>query len=117
MTKITAAAPAHGAECPLWHKFLHRVTGADADLQAFLQRITGYGLTGITEDHALFFLYGTGRNGKGVFINTLTRLLGLYATIAGMETFTASQHDRHPADLAALRGARLVAAQETEEGA
>ena len=116
MTKITAAAPASGAECPLWHKFLDRVTGADADLQAFLQRITGSALTGITEDHALFFLYGTGRNGKGVFINTITRLLGFYATIASMETFTASQHDRHPADLAALRGARLVAAQETEEG-
>jgi putative DNA primase/helicase len=99
MTKITAAAPASGAECPLWHKFLDRVTGADADLQAFLQRITGYALTG-----------------KGVFINTITRLLGFYATIASMETFTASQHDRHPADLAALRGARLVAAQETEEG-
>jgi putative DNA primase/helicase len=116
MTKITAAAPANDAACPLWHRFLHRVTGGDVDLQAFLQRITGYGLTGITEDHALFFLYGTGRNGKGVFINTLTRLLGLYATVAGMETFTAAPHDRHPADLAALRGARLVAAQETEEG-
>ena len=116
MTKITAAAPASGAECPLWHRFLDRVTGADADLQAFLQRITGYALTGITEDHALFFLYGTGRNGKGVFINTSPACWDCYATIAGMETFTASQHDRHPADLAALRGARLVAAQETEEG-
>jgi putative DNA primase/helicase len=33
-----------------------------------------------------------------------------------METFTASQHDRHPTDLAGLRGARLVSASETEEG-
>jgi putative DNA primase/helicase len=33
-----------------------------------------------------------------------------------METFTASQTDRHPADLAMLRGTRLVTAQETEEG-
>ena len=116
MTKITAAAPGARIECPLWLSFLDRVTGGDAELKAFLQRVAGYALSGVTEEHALFFLYGTGRNGKGVFLNTLTRLLGGYATIAGMETFTASPHDRHPADLAALRGARLVAAQETEEG-
>src|SRR6266850_943776 len=33
-----------------------------------------------------------------------------------METFTASLNDRHPTDLAMLRGARLVTASETEEG-
>jgi putative DNA primase/helicase len=39
-----------------------------------------------------------------------------YATTAPMETFMASTHDRHPTDLADLRGARLVFATETEEG-
>ena len=48
-------------------------------------------------------------------MNTL-RHPGDYATVAPMETFTASQTDRHPTDLAMLRGARLVTAQETEEG-
>jgi putative DNA primase/helicase len=33
-----------------------------------------------------------------------------------METFTASKGDRHPTELADLRGARLVTASETEEG-
>jgi putative DNA primase/helicase len=33
-----------------------------------------------------------------------------------MDTFTASNSDRHPTDLAMLRGARVVTAQETEEG-
>jgi putative DNA primase/helicase len=33
-----------------------------------------------------------------------------------METFTESRNDRHPTELAMLRGARLVIAQETEEG-
>jgi putative DNA primase/helicase len=33
-----------------------------------------------------------------------------------MDTFTASRDDRHPTDLAGLRGARLVTSQETEEG-
>ena len=33
-----------------------------------------------------------------------------------MDTFTASQSDRHPTDLAKLDGPRMVAASETEEG-
>jgi putative DNA primase/helicase len=114
LTKITAVAP--GGECPLWVEFLTRITGSDAELHDFLQRAAGYALTGITREHALFFAYGTGGNGKGVFLNTLTGILGSYAAVAMMETFTATPGDRHPADLAMLRGARLVTAQETEEG-
>jgi putative DNA primase/helicase len=114
MTKITAVAP--GGDCPLWLKFLGRITNGDAELQAYLQRVAGYCLTGITREHALFFGHGGGANGKGTLLNTLVGVMGDYAAVASMETFTASTTDRHPADLAMLRGARLVAAQETEEG-
>ena len=114
ISKQTAVAP--GGECPLWRAFIGRITGGDDELSAFLRRIAGLSLTGITRDHALFFAFGTGANGKGVTVNTLTNLMGEYAAIATMDTFTASPTDRHPADLAMLRGARLVTAQETEEG-
>jgi putative DNA primase/helicase len=97
-------------------KFLGEVTNGDIELQAFLQRAAGYALTGSTREHAMFFTFGRGANGKGVFLNTLTGILGGYATIAAMETFTASNKDRHTTDIAMLRGARMVAAQETEEG-
>jgi putative DNA primase/helicase len=114
MTKITAIAP--GGDCPQWLAFLKTITNCDKERQTFLQRVAGYCLTGSTREHALFFGYGTGGNGKGVFLNTLTGLMNDYASVAGMETFTASSSDRHPTDLAMLRGARLVTAQETEEG-
>jgi putative DNA primase/helicase len=114
MTKITAVAPS--GDCPLWRKFLNEITGANAELQSFLQRIAGYVLTGSIREHALFFFYGTGGNGKGVFLNTLTAILADYAAVAPMETFIVSQGERHPTDLAGLRSARLVAAQETERG-
>jgi putative DNA primase/helicase len=114
MTKVTTVTP--GGECPLWHRSLDRITGHDIELQAYLQRVAGYCLTGSTKEHALFFGHGTGANGKGTFVNTLTGIMGSYATTAPMETFTASRIERHPADLAMLRGARLVTAQETEEG-
>ena len=114
MTKTTAVAP--GGDCPQWEAFLHTVLHGDAELIAFVQRMAGYCLTGSIREHALFFAYGIGANGKGVMLNTLTGLLGNYAAVASIDTFTASQSDRHPTDLAMLRGARMVTAQETEEG-
>ena len=114
MTKITAVSP--GGDCPLWLKFLHRVTKGDADLIAFLQRLFGYTLTGSTREQVLGFFYGTGNNGKGVLLNTVSAVCGSYAAVAPIETFTESKNDRHPADMAMLQGSRLVTAQETEEG-
>ena len=116
MTKMTAVTPDADCPCPLWLDFLATITAGDAELQAYLKRMAGYCLTGSIREHALFFAFGTGGNGKGVFLNCLTAILAAYAAVASMETFTASQGDRHPTDLAMLRGARLVTAQETEEG-
>jgi putative DNA primase/helicase len=78
--------------------------------------MAGYTLTGSTQEHALFFLYGTGANGKSVFVNTLATILGDYAANAPMDTFMETRTDRHPTDMAGLRGARFVAAIETEQG-
>jgi putative DNA primase/helicase len=114
MTKVTAVGPT-GA-CPIFLKFLDRITGSDPELIAYLRRVLGYALTGSTRDHALFFGYGTGANGKSVLLSTVAGILGDYHKTAPIETFTASNVDRHPTDLAMLRGARLVTATETEEG-
>jgi len=114
MTKITTATPS--GDCPTWRQFIDEVTGGDKELQSYLQRMVGYALTGSTQEHALFFLYGTGANGKSVFVNTLATILGDYATNAPMDTFMESRTDRHPTDMAGLRGARFVAAIETEQG-
>ncbi len=82
----------------------------------YILRVLGYALTGDTREHALFFRYGTGRNGKSVLLKTAADILCGYHRTAPIETFTVSNSDRHPTDLAGLRGARLVTAVETEEG-
>ena len=87
-TKITAAGP--GGDCQRWRRFLDEVTDGDDELARFLQRVAGYAATGLTREHALFFLYGRGANGKGTFLNTLVRLLKDYATVTPMDTFTES---------------------------
>jgi putative DNA primase/helicase len=114
ITKVTAVAP--GGDCPTWLKFLNRATNGDAEMQAYLQRIAGYCLTGDVSEQALFFLDGKGGNGKGVFVNTLQNILKDYAKPTAIETLTASNSDRHPTDIADLLGARLVTCSETERG-
>lgn len=114
ITKMAAASP--GGECPRWLAFIEKITRHDVELAAFIQRMLGYSLTGSTQEQCLFFLYGRGANGKSVMINTAAGILADYHTTAPIETFTATQTERHPTDLAGLRGARLVTAIETEEG-
>src|SRR5262249_5335557 len=117
LTKLTAcAASPIGTPHPRWSAVLARITANNAGLQDFLQRYIGYCCTGHTSEHAFVFAYGTGANGKSTFINTIVRIFGDYATVADMGTFIASNVERHPTDLAKLRGARLVVAQETQRG-
>ena len=116
MTKMTAVAPDASRPTPLWLKFLERVTDGDAELQEYLARVAGYALTGLTSEHELYFLFGDGRNGKGVFLGTVSDILDEYHRTAPIETFTATNNEQHPTDLAMLRGARLVTATETEVG-
>ena len=116
ITKSTAVAPAEITDCPLWTRFLEETTGGDAEMVRFLRQWSGYCLTGDTREHALVFVFGPGGNGKSVFLNVLTGIIGDYATTATMDAFIASHGDRHSTDLAMLRGARLVTASETEEG-
>jgi putative DNA primase/helicase len=115
LTRSTKVAPKAGKP-ERWIQFIGEVTNGDRELGRFLQQTLGYCLTGSTREHALFFVFGAGKNGKSVLLNTATRILGDYATTAAMDTFTASHGDKHPTDLARLDGARLVAASETEEG-
>lgn len=116
ITRSTSVIPAATADCPRWWSFLTEATGGDVMLMCFLQAWAGYCLTGETREHALVFVHGLGGNGKSVFLNALTGIMGAYAANAAMDTFTASKGDKHPTDLAMLRGARLVTASETEEG-
>lgn len=113
-SKITVVAP--DGDCPLWLEFLDRVMDGDSEMIAYLRRVFGYTLSGLTSEHCLFFAHGYGANGKSTMLNAVAGLLGDYAQTAMIETFVASHFDRHPTELASLAGARFVTAIETEEG-
>jgi putative DNA primase/helicase len=115
ITKSASVAPETG-DPELWFQFLNEIFDGDQEILAFVQRLCGYCLTGETKEHSMVFLYGEGGNGKSVFLNTISGILGDYSKVAAMETFTGSQYGRHSTELATLCGARLVTASETEQG-
>lgn len=104
------------ASCPTWDAFLDCIMNGTQNLIHFLQRTIGYALTGVIREHVLLILWGTGRNGKSTFLNTLRTLLDSYAMKAPSELLMVSNNDRHPTERADLCGKRFVAAIETEQG-
>ncbi len=114
ITRVTSVSP--GGQCPTWDGFLLKVMAGKADMVSYLQRVCGYLLTGVTSEHAMFFAFGTGSNGKSVFTRTLAGILADYHATAATSTFTEAKFEQHATELAGLAGARAVTAVETEEG-
>jgi len=117
MTKIIDIPYFHDAEAPKWNRFIELITGGDRELAYFLQLAVGYTLTGQTDEHCLFFLYGAGMNGKSTFTETIRRLMGDYARRTDIEALMASwtrgaNATPHVADMV---GARFVLASEIPE--
>lgn len=108
------------APCSEWGKFLIEIFDGDSDLVAYIQRLLGYGITGLTTDHIFPVFYGVGRNGKGTLLETLADVLGPLAGPIKSEMLLQQDRARHSnapdSDIMALRGKRLVWASETNEG-
>lgn len=115
ITKLTPIPYDPMATCPLWDAFLWRIMDGSDEKIDYLQRAVGYALTGDVSEQVLFYLYGKGANGKSTFLTTILAMLGKdYATQAAPELLT--QGDRHPTEIADLRGLRFVASTEIEDG-
>ncbi len=113
-TTVTPAQP--GARPVTWLDFLHDATGGDDALQAWLQRLLGYALTGDVSEEMLAFFYGSGGNGKGVLLHTISTIMGDYAYQAPAELFKADTRINRDYQMAQLDGVRLLLASETESG-
>jgi len=117
MTKLAPVGYDPDATCPLWLAFLDRVMDSNEMLIRFLQRAVGYSLTASTVEQCFLILYGTGANGKSTFLQTVSAMAGDgYARQTPIETLLVRQGRGIPNDIARLQGARLVTAQEAEEG-
>jgi putative DNA primase/helicase len=64
------------AQCPMWEKYLDDIFLGEKDKIIFAQESIGYAFLKEIPKPALFFLVGSGSNGKSVFVNTISNLFG-----------------------------------------
>lgn len=100
-----------------WLNFLNQIFNGDKELIRYVQKALGYSLSGLTTEQCVFFLYGTGRNGKSTFLEIVRLILGDYATNIQPESIMMkSSNSSANTDIARLKGARLVTSVEPNEG-
>ena len=128
LTKLVHHNYSPEARCPLFQATLAKLMGNRPDssaaeiarvqrMVAYLQKAMGYSITGVTSEKAVFVVFGAGNNGKTTLLSTFLALLEEYAVLLQAETLMCrSESSNSQADLADLRGARLVVTSETEEG-
>ena len=115
ITKLAPVRHDPEAKATLFEIFLNDIFAGNQDVIRFVQRAIGYAITGDMSEQCLFITWGGGENGKSTLIETILALAGDYGMFTPPETLLAKRHDGIPNDLA-LKGARFVAAVETEEG-
>jgi P4 family phage/plasmid primase-like protien len=116
LTKLAPVTYIPDAVATTWEAFLERIFSMDTEMIRFVQRVVGYCLTGQTSEQCLFVNYGRGANGKTTLTRTIVDLLGDYAQWTPTQTLLAKRGEAIENDLARLRGARFVAAVETDGG-
>lgn len=114
------------APCPEWERYVAEVMGDDQEMAAFLQRVFGYGITGLSREHVFLVLYGRGRNGKSVMVEIIQKVLGVENGAAALAAPIQSEmlldqgKNRNASgptpDIMSLRGLRIAVASETDEG-
>lgn len=121
LTKIAAVGFEKDAKCPTWEKFLESIFkdkdgSTDYELIRYVQKVIGYSMSGDISEQSIYFLYGSGKNGKSTFINVIHDILGEYARQSNKDTFIANDNKNGANnDVARLVGSRFVSAIESAE--
>lgn len=104
-------------DCPEWSEFLDQIFDNDQELIHYIQKAVGYSATGSIKEQVMFILYGNGRNGKSIFIDTISDILGTYAKSMQADSIMVRQSSSGAnSDIARLESARLVTSSEPNEG-
>lgn len=118
LTKLAPVAYPHRGSAGLattWQRFLERIM-PDRDERAYLQRCVGYTLVGDVSEECLFWLWGTGSNGKTTFVEAIRAALGDYAVQVSRGVIAARRDEGgNTPELARLHGARLASFVEPTE--
>jgi putative DNA primase/helicase len=104
---------------PRWNRFLREITCGDDELAAYIKRLMALCITGLAL-HLLVILHGRGRNGKGVLLRLMEKMLGgeQFAVCLRPEDveYRGGSEDRNKRLMGRLRGKRLAYTGETVSG-
>jgi putative DNA primase/helicase len=98
----------------MWLRFLAQ-TFPLQELVDYMQRLVGYSAVGEVREHLLPFAYGSGGNGKGVFLESIAGVLGDYATTSPNGFLMSTNYAPHTTEIARLAGKRMVLCSEVNE--
>lgn len=109
------------APAKLWEKSILEIFDGSEEMAAFLRRLCGYAVTGLTTEHILPILWGDkGFNGKSTIVETIKLVMGPLAAPIPSELFLQQWRpvgSSGPSpDIMALRGLRVAFGSETEQG-
>lgn len=113
IANVTYDATARSAD---FEKFIDEIMQGDVEQAKYLKKVCGLSLTADTSCEQCWLLYGAStRNGKSTLVETVSHVLGDYATAALPETLAQRKNkDTRNAsgDIARLDGARLLVMSE-----
>jgi putative DNA primase/helicase len=122
ITKLAPVTYDPVATCERFDRFMSEIFPGNQLLIDYVQRVTGYCLSGLTTERIVLFLIGAGLNGKSVLCNVMLRgIFGEhdgYGMDSSFSTFTTSKYsapDKPRNDLIRMRGKRFVAASEADD--
>lgn len=120
LTKVADVAYKPSATCPEYDAFIVRMQPDEA-MRRFIHQWGGLSLTGDTGEQKLAFFYGSGRNGKGTWVETVAHIAGDYAGSIPIESFLQAgpgkRGDQATPDIARLPGVRFLRVSEPAKDA
>jgi putative DNA primase/helicase len=105
---------------PIWERSLLEIFNGNQDLVDYLQRLFGYGMTGIVNEKIFPVLHGkTGWNGRSLIVETIAHIMGDLSGAIQSEMMMSQKYGKSSAgpspDIMALKGVRLAFASEVDE--
>lgn len=100
----------------VWLDFLNDIFDGNEEVIRYIQKALGYSLTGSTREQVMFILHGKGRNGKSIFVETISEILGDYSNNMQAKSLMVQKNDNVNTDIARLSKARFVTSSEPNEG-
>jgi len=117
LTKLIDVEYSAKTQCPNWLEFINKIFTGDKELINYIQKSIGYSLTGDSRLQCFYILHGKGSNGKGTFMQVISKLMGPYYSTLMPESLMERTGNNEGAreDLAKLESTRFVCVNECDE--